>query len=314
MLAAALLLLLLAGCTSGEAPDGETTGQALEADPVLNIAHRGASGHAPENTFAAYDLALERGADYIEQDVRMTKDGALIVFHDENLGRSARGPAGSCQGPVGEKTLAQIETCEVGTSFNERHPRYAREEYEGAKIPTLEEVFQRYREEANFYIDLKDPGAPGIEKELLRLMEEHGLRESSDGRWRVIVVSFSEFSLRTLHDLEPSLPLTRAYPASEDAESITTTLDETREYAAGINPWRDAVDRALVKATHDRCLRVYPYKADTKPALERLVSLGVDGIFTGFPDRLDEVLDEKTETVERTTGFATERHASCQAQ
>ncbi len=299
-----VLLLILAGCASGEAPVGETTGPTLDEGSVLNIAHRGASGMAPENTFAAYDLALELGADYIEQDVRMTKDGELVVFHDENLESAAEGPAADCVGPVGEKTLAQIKACDVGTPFNERHPRYAREEYEGAKIPTLEEVFQRYREDANFYIDLKSPGAPGIEKELLRSLEEHGLRDPSDGRWRVIVVSFSESSLRALHDLEPSLPLTRAYPASETSESITATLDETREYAAGINPWRDAVDRALVEAAHERCLRVYPYKADTKPALERLISLGVDGIFTGFPGRLDEVLAEKAATGERT--------ASCQ--
>lgn len=296
--AVALIFVLLTACTAGDVPVGETAGPALDEEPVLNIAHRGASGRAPENTLAAYDLALKLGADYIEQDVRMTKDGVLVVYHDEDLDQSVRGPA-ACTGPVVEKTLTQLKTCRVGGS---------------ARIPTLEEVFQRYRGDANFYIDIKDPGVPGLEEELLRLMEEYGLRNPSDGRWRVIVVSFEESNLRKLHDLEPSLPLTRAYPASETSESIRATLGETREYAVGINPWKDAVDEALIEAAHERCLQVYPYKADTKPDMELLVSLGVDGIFTGFPDRLDEVLGKKAVTTERAAGPVAKRHASCQAR
>lgn len=296
--AVVLILVLLAGCTAGDAPVEETAGLTLDEEPVLNIAHRGASGRAPENTFAAYDLALKLGADYIEQDVRKTRDDVLIVYHNENLDRSVRGPA-ACKGPVAEKTLEQLKTCDVG---------------ETAKIPTLEEVFRRYREDANFYIDIKDTGAPRIEEKLLRLMEEHGLREPSDGRWRVIVVSFEESNLRTLHELEPSLPLTRAYPGSETSESIRATLDETRGYAVGINPWRDDVDEALIEAAHEHCLQVYPYTASTKPDMERLISLGVDSIFTGFPGRLDEVLGEKSATTERAARLVAKRHASCLAR
>lgn len=296
--AVVLILVLLVGCTAGDAPVEETAEPTLDEEPVLNIAHRGASGRAPENTFAAYDLALELGADYIEQDVRITRDDVLIVYHGENLDRSVRGPA-SCTGPVAEKTLEQLKTCGVGRS---------------AEIPTLEEVFRRYREKANFYIDIKGTGAPRIEEELLRLMGEYGLREPSDGRWRVIVVSFDESSLRTLHDLEPTLPLTRAYPGSATSESIRATLDGTREYAVGVNPWKDAVDEALVEAAHEHCLQIYPYTANTKPVLERLVSLGVDGIFADFPGRLDEVLGEKSVTAERAAELAARKHASCQAQ
>ena len=153
-----VFLLLLVACTTEDNRSERSTGQALDGGPVLNIAHRGAAARAPENTFAAYDLALEHGADYIEQDVRMTKDGVLVVFHDETLGRAARGPEKNCTGPLVEKTLAQLRTCDVGTPFNDKHPRRAREEYEGLKIPTLEEVFRRYGQRANFYIDIKSPG------------------------------------------------------------------------------------------------------------------------------------------------------------
>ncbi len=88
-------------------------------DLVLNIGHRGASGYAPEHTIPAYDLAKRLGVYYIEQDLQLTKDGVLVVVHDETLNRTARpteesGP-GDCTGLVRDKTLAQIKTCDIGS-------------------------------------------------------------------------------------------------------------------------------------------------------------------------------------------------------
>ena len=85
---------------------------------VVNVGHRGASGYAPEHTIASYDLALTLGADYIEQDLQLTKDGVLVALHDPTLNRTARGLSENCAGLVIEKTLAQIKTCDVGTWFN----------------------------------------------------------------------------------------------------------------------------------------------------------------------------------------------------
>src|SRR5439155_1528352 len=136
---------------------------AAGASPVLNIGHRGASGYAPEHTFASYDLALKLGADYIEQDVQMTSDGVLVVTHDETLDRTARGPAEDCTGPVKTKTLAQIKRCDAGSWFGPQ--------FEGERIPTLEEVFQRYGRQANYYIETKSPEIyPGMEEALLALL------------------------------------------------------------------------------------------------------------------------------------------------
>src|SRR5262245_27696218 len=111
----------------------------------LAIAHRGASGYAPEHTFAAYDRALELHADYIEQDLQMTKDGVLVALHDPSLDRTARGDAANCKGLVIDKTLAQIKTCDFGGWFNEA--------FANQRIPTLEEVFQRYGKRARYYIE-----------------------------------------------------------------------------------------------------------------------------------------------------------------
>lgn len=158
---AILVSAMTAGITLAAKPAGE--------DQVLNIGHRGASGYAPEHTFASYDLARKLGADYIEQDLQLTKDGVLVVLHDATLDRTARpteeSEPGDCTGLVIEKTLEQIKTCEVGSWFNEECPQYAKNEYVGLEIPTLEEVFQRYRKSVNYYIETKNPAAaPGMEK------------------------------------------------------------------------------------------------------------------------------------------------------
>ena len=164
--------------------------------PVVNIGHRGASAYAPEHTIASYDLALEMGADYIEQDLQLTSDGVLVVLHDDTLDRTARGPAENCTGPVATKTLAQIRTCDVGSWFNETRPALARPEYVGLTIPTLEEVFQRYRKRVNYYIETKSPDdAEQMEERLLELLDRYGLRKLAARSWQVLIQSFSASSL-----------------------------------------------------------------------------------------------------------------------
>jgi glycerophosphoryl diester phosphodiesterase len=262
---------------------------------VLNVGHRGASGYAPEHTIPAYNLALRIGADYIEQDLQLTRDNVLVVLHDETLDRTARPTSeselGDCTGLVREKTLAQIKTCDVGSWFNEAYPRYARPEYVGLKIPTLEEVFRRYGKRTNYYIETKGPeSAPGMEEELLRLMEEYRLTKPAATKWQVLIQSFSPASLQKIHALEPSLPLVQLCSDEETSETIRARLDATREYAVGVGPSKSDVDAALVEAAHARCLDVHPYTVNEKPEMRRLISLGVDGMFTNFPDRLETVL------------------------
>ena len=284
---AMLVSAMMAGAAVAAKPSGE--------DQVLNIGHRGASGYAPEHTFAAYDLALKLDADYIEQDLQLSRDGVLVVLHDATLDRTARPTAesepGDCTGQVIEKTLEQIKTCEVGSWFNEAYPQYAQEEYVGLEIPTLEEVFQRYRKSVNYYIETKNPeAAPGMEEELLRLMEEYGLTKPAADRWQVLIQSFSPASLLKIHALNPSLPLIQLYSSSETSESIQARLDTAKEYAVGTGPSKTDVYEALVEAAHARCLDIHPYTVNEKQEMEQLISTGVDGMFTNFPDQLDEVL------------------------
>jgi len=271
-----------------------TTPQSSRADVanarVLAIGHRGASGYAPEHTIASYDLALQLGADYIEQDLQLTKDGVLVALHDPTLNRTARGPAENCTGLVIEKMLAQIKTCDVGTWFNTAFPQFARPEYVGLRIPTLEEVFERYRHSVNYYIETKNPEeAPLMEEKLLALLDQFNLRGSAVRRNQVLIQSFSAASLQKLHGLDAELPLIQLYTGLPSA-TIRATLDQVRQYAVGVGPSQGSVDAALVAAAHERCLDIHPYTVNDPTAMAALISLGVDGMFTNFPDRLNALL------------------------
>jgi glycerophosphoryl diester phosphodiesterase len=293
-LAAALIVALAAFAESASAAKEKAPQDA----PVLNIGHRGASGYAPEHTIPAYDLALEQGADYIEIDLQMTADGVLVAMHDDTLDRTATAPEGVpqeyCTGPVIERTLEQIKMCDVGTWFNKTYPQYASEEYVGLQIPTLEEIFQRYGTSVNYYIETKNPeSAPGMEEELLRLMDEYGLTKPAEDRWQVLIQSFSSASLQKIHAINPELPLIQLYSSTETSETIQAQLAAVRTYAVGIGPSQSDVDAALVEAAHANCLDVHPYTVNETADMESLISLGVDGMFTNFPDRLESLLGEE---------------------
>ena len=313
-LAMLMLVVLLGAPTAGAAPDKAPK---TDDSTVLNIGHRGASGYAPEHTIPAYDLALEQGADYIEVDLQITKDGVLVAMHDDTLDRTARGPAENCTGLVSDKTLEQIKTCDVGSWFNEEYPEYASDEYVGLQIPTLEEIFQRYGTSVNYYIEIKNPDAVPcgcMEEELLELMDEYGLIEPAAEDWQVLIQSFSEESLREVHALEPSLPLIQLYEADEwTSETIQADLAEVSTYAVGIGPSKTDVDAELVEAAHALCLDVHPYTVNEKKEMKRLIRLGVDGMFTNFPDRLEKVLGK--EAAEGMTGatLAAEDYTACRA-
>jgi glycerophosphoryl diester phosphodiesterase len=306
-LAVVLMVILVAFAVSavGAAAQTEST---LEG-PVLNIGHRGASAYAPEHTFAAYDLALEQGADYIEIDLQMTADGVLVALHDKTLNRTADAPEGVpeqyCRGLVSKKTLEQIKMCDAGSWFS---PEYA-----GEQIPTLEEIFQRYGTSVNYYIETKNPdAAPGMEEELLRLMGEYGLIEPAAENWQVLIQSFSAESLMKIHELEPSLPLIQLYWAGT-SKSIQRDLDAVSEYAVGIGPYKKDVDAALVEAAHERCLAVHPYTVNTEEEMEALIALGVDGMFTNNPDLLDGVLGDAALSGEAAAQQAAEAYRVCSA-
>ena len=256
---------------------------------LVVIAHRGASGHAPEHSFAAWDLALAQGADYLEQDLQLTRDGVLVVLHDDTLDRTVRIAGHPGRGAVSERTLAELRAAEIGSWFNELRPELARPEYATLPLPTLADVLERYAGRASFYIETKQPeSAPGMEEALLLLLQRHQLVAAARQEWRVVVQSFSETSLRKLHRLEPGLPLVLLLEQAEPLSGILARLPEIAEFAVGIGPHHSLVDEALVGTAHRHCLVLHPYTVNEPGEQARLAAAGVDGMFTDYPDRLLE--------------------------
>jgi glycerophosphoryl diester phosphodiesterase len=253
------------------------SGPEAAAAPLV-VAHRGASGTRPEHTFAAYDRAIEMGADYIEQDLQVTSDGVLVVLHDGTLNRTTRGAAENCTGAVNTKTLAQIKTCSAGQWFGA--------EWVNEKVPTLEEVFQRYGKTVNYYIETKTPDpADHMEEKLLALMDKYGLRDLAISRWQVLIQSFSADSLKTVHAMDARLPL--IFLGNPSVANIPGYAD----YAVGLGPsFGSSINANWVNTAHANCLDVHPYTINTAANMNAALNVGVDGMFTNFSDVLIGIL------------------------
>jgi len=217
---------------------------------IIKIAHRGASAYEPENTLRAFEEAIRLGADMIELDVRLSKDGELVVIHDDRLERTTDG-----FGFVGDKTLAELKTLDAGR---------------GEKIPTLREVLDITKGRARLVIELKEEGT---EELALNLIRESG---STD---EVIVVSFSLAILRKVKELSRDIKTGAIYFMS--ANPIRRVKESS---ADAIAPYHYFVTKALVKEAHENNLIVIPWTVDSKSRAQKLIEMGVDGIVSNKPD------------------------------
>jgi len=262
-------------------------------DPdVQVIAHRGASFDAPEHTFAAYDLAMQMRADWLEHDLQMTRDGHLVVLHDDSLDRTARGPRAACTGLVRERTLAELERCEVGSWFNAKYPDRADSRFTGERIPTLDAVLTRYRDRARFYIETKNPeDNPGMEEALLTLLSKHKLIGRGAPRDRVIIQSFSAASLLAIRALDRAVPLVQLHGDFVAPDSLDALLTRVASYAQGIGPSRRIISARMVQRAHELGLVVHPYTVNDPATMNFLLGLGVDGMFTDRPALLRGLLN-----------------------
>jgi glycerophosphoryl diester phosphodiesterase len=283
-----------AGRDSGAAVDRSILARSASSrSHVFNTGHRGASAYAPENTIAAYDLALMLGADSIELDLHMTADGELVIFHDEILGRTA-GAGGLASGSILEKRWSDLRCLDAGTWFNELFPGYARPEYSDVRIPRLEDVFARYGSGITYFIEPKHPPSLcGLEERLLDVVDRCGISHSVGQRPVVVIESFSQKSLQRLRALEPSVQLVQLFREYATSAAMRSYLVAIPEYAVGIGPWAKTIDGALVRAAHEHELKVFTWTVNDPHEIETLLELGVDGIATDHPDRLDEALGRR---------------------
>ena len=272
------------------------------------IAHRGASAYAPEHTLASYRLALEQHADYVEQDLAVTKDLALICLHDESLERTTNveelfpdravvDPAtGRKQWLAVDFTLAEIKRLDAGSWFDAR--------FASERIPTWEEAVAAVGTAAGLYPELKTPAlyrARGIDQTALFLASLKRLALDTRTSGALIVQSFDDQPLKDLTRELPALPRTFLIDNRDGARWLTAEgLAEIARFATGIGPAKALLDGhpEIVRAAHAAGLSVTPYTFTTRAAAGSgrfssvsdemryfLSDLDVDALFTDNPDR-----------------------------
>jgi glycerophosphoryl diester phosphodiesterase len=273
------------------------------------IAHRGASAYAPEHTLAAYRLALEQKADFVEQDLQISKDGVLVCLHDLTLerttnvedvfpDRATQVSGGARTWNISDFTLAELKRLDAGSWFEPK--------FKGQQIPTFQEAIDLVRGKAGLYPETKDPdvyGSRGFDMEsllLAQLAKNQLDRPGTDANPPVIIQSFSAASLRKMRKAGSTLPLTFLVSDLDKTRDRWLTDDglrQVREFANGLGPAKALLlaDPTLAARAHAAGLTVTPYtfrsaatppgKTVTEEMSDFLYRIGVDALFTDNPDR-----------------------------
>lgn len=252
-------------------------------DGNVSIAHRGASGYAPEHTIFAYDKAInEFDTDYLELDLQMTKDGDLVAMHDENVDRTT-----DHQGPVENYTTHELKQMDAGNWFNQAYPSLAKEKYKNAKILTLDEVLDRYGDRVNYYIETKSPEVyPGMEEKLLDTLHEHGLSHPNKlNNGKVVIQSFSQESLLKVANSNNNIPLIQLVDKGKLNTFTDKDLNFISSYAIGISPDFSDVDSNSVDRLHNFGLKVHPYTVNKENDMLNMLNINVDGVFSNYIDK-----------------------------
>lgn len=297
-----LLLLAWATLTTGNWAEEKRSVWPPYSRPTL-IAHRGASGDAPEHTLAAYELAMKHGADYIEPDLQLTRDGVLICLHDSSLERTTNVEQvfpdraimvkGRKTWPVTEFTLAEIQTLDAGSW---RGSRFA-----GARVPTFQQMIDLVKGKAGLLPEIKASETYrklnlNIEAAVMAILKKNGLdMPGAAPKTPVIIQSFSEESLKALRrDHGCKLPLLFL---QGNGDASRERLMAIKEFADGFAPSKSVVLRRpqLVKDAHDLGLSVTVWtfrngQIGTFPSLRAEIAhflneLNVDAIITDNPDQ-----------------------------
>jgi glycerophosphoryl diester phosphodiesterase len=239
------------------------------------IAHRGASGYAPENTLSSYRAGVLMNADYVEIDVQMSKDGELIAMHDKTVNRTTNGT-----GFVNRKTLSELKALDAGSWFNHKHPNDAHNEYINQKVPTLREVFETFGKTTRYMLETKWPDEnPGLEEKTWALVEEFGLID------RVAIQSFSKESLLKFRQWNRNITLFQLLWYSKSASISDSKLEEISGYANGVGANFYRINEKYIHKVKRAGLLFYPYTINRHVHMEKALKWGADGIYTDNPDR-----------------------------
>lgn len=239
---------------------------------MLNIAHRGFSGNYPENTMLAFEKAIEAGADGIELDVHFTKDGEIVVIHDERVDRTSDG-----EGYVVDFTYEELAKFDASSSFAGV--------YGFNKIPTLREYFELVKPVEGFItnIELKTSinEYPGIEKAVLELIDEFGLED------RIIISSFNHYSIMRTKAINP-----RIRCGFLESSWIYNFGEYTKARGVEcVHPLFLSLNEGSVTEIKSNGIGINTWTVNKVADVERLYNLGVDAVISNYPDMVRSVID-----------------------
>lgn len=234
------------------------------------VGHRGAAGHAPENTLASIRVGIELGATHIEIDLHQSKDGHVVVIHDSSVNRTTNGT-----GKVRDKTLAELQALDAGSWFGDT--------FQGEKIPTLESALQvlREHEQIGIILEVKE-GAdvyPNIEENIVGLVHAFKLEK------RTIYKSFDKNIVKRFLILAPESERLLVY-----WNPLTSVIGEDVQY---LQPLRHIASRKHILRAKSKKYKVIVWDVQTKKKMKQFIDNGADGIETDYPDYLREVLQQR---------------------
>lgn len=263
----------------------------LADDHPVILAHQGASGHAPTNTLKAFQLGLQQGADILELDVHLTRDGQVVVIHDATVDRTSNG-----SGQVKEMTLAELRALDFGYKFSADGGQTYPYRGKGIVIPTLEEVIEAFPG-VRLNIEIKQV-EPAMEEAVWALIRRHGLEEQVlinsfhgevGSRWvalagdRVAVGANRQDMYRFAGFYLTGLG--RLYNPTVDAFQLPTSQK--------LGPVKIALDSPrLIRLAKRLNIKVHYWTINQEDEMRRLLQLGADGLITDYPDRAYKVMRE----------------------
>ena len=233
------------------------------------IAHRGASGAYPENTRIAFEKAIGAGADMIELDCQLTKDGHVVIFHDEKLKRTA-----GARGALSDQTLDQLKKLDIG--------KWRGKAFKGERILTLEEALETVGGAVDLCLELKTfpAAALGIEIKILFILSHYDYLE------RTILSSFDYRCLARLRELAPEATLGVIYGAGVDDDPFEAAGNLG---AASIQVQKELVSRDFLRRAWDRGLDVHVWTVNEVRAMTAFAALGVQGLISDFPEKFSKL-------------------------
>lgn len=237
----------------------------MRLSDFIKIAHRGYSGAYPENTRIAFEKAIEAGVDMIEMDCQLSKDGDVVVIHDERLKRTAR-----VNGLVKGKTLKQLKKLDVGAWF--------KKSFKGEKILTLEEVMKIVAGPVDVNLDIRTMtrGPLGIELKILFILSHY------DYLQRTILSSFDYRSLRRVRELAPGAKIGILYGKGVKDNPFQVAKELKAE---SIQVQKELLTPDFVAKARQLGIRTFVWTVNEVAEMERFLSLGVDGMISDFPGK-----------------------------